>query len=144
MTPASRPVAISIAIAIAIAIALVFATTILIGRTSRSPFTRSPADIAVDEPCRFMGSVHKESRSRIEALRVCGAITREEWICMARVIKAVDDEFTEVCKDRSVRFREIAEEQERRYTGCLAEARPPVVRCGLLSTHQECLDEVCI
>ena len=33
---------------------------------SRSPFHRSPADVAVEEPCRFMGTFHKEVRQRLD------------------------------------------------------------------------------
>ena len=39
------------------------------GCQSRSPFTRTPADVALDEPCRFMGTFHRESRWRVEKLR---------------------------------------------------------------------------
>jgi len=52
---------------------------------SRSPFSRSPADVAKDEPCRFMGTFHKESRRRIEAFLDCDAISLQEWNAWPRL-----------------------------------------------------------
>ena len=104
---------------------------------SRSPFTRSPADLAIEKPCRFMGSLHKESRVRIEALRMCRAISHDEWLCMARVLETIDNEFTGRCRSRAVRYAEVANEQRRRYSNCFDTPRTEVVECGILSTESE-------
>ena len=117
--------------------------SLLLACTSRSPFTRSPAEIAINDPCRFMGTFHKESRSRIESLRMCHAITREEWSCMTDVLKALDDDFTGICRERRASFDEIAGEQRRRYAACLSPARPGVVDCAILGADPACLAERC-
>jgi hypothetical protein len=90
-----------------------------------------------------MGTVHKESRARIETLRMCGSISADEWVCMARALESLDDHFTELCRSRSVRFGEIADEQRRRYADCLASPDPEVVECGLLSNDERCLEDCC-
>jgi len=111
--------------------------------TSSSPFTNPPASIAVDEPCRFMGTFHKESRVRLEELRMCHAISEAEWACMARELKALDRAFTAECRDRRVRYREIAADQRDRYVGCLPELAAGVANCAVLSDESLCLAEAC-
>ena len=111
--------------------------------TSQSPFTRPPAAVAVDEPCRFMGTVHKESRQRLEVLRACGAISMEEWSCMASVLKSLDTEFTALCRSRSVAYQEIAARQRSLYSDCVSRPKAETVECGLLSEDARCLAERC-
>ena len=45
---------------------------------SRSPFTTSPAEIALEEPCRYIGTFHKESRQLLEVLRARKVILLDE------------------------------------------------------------------
>ena len=111
--------------------------------TSHSPFRTTPSELALHAPCRYMGSVHKESRARIETLRMCGAVSADEWLCMARALESLDDHFTELCRSRNVRFREIADEQRRLYASCRRQSDPEVVACGILSTDEVCLEECC-
>lgn len=90
-----------------------------------------------------MGTLHKESRARIEHLRACGAISYEEWLCMARALEKIDDEFTELCRSRTIPYDEVADEQRRLYSSCLGTPRNEVVECGILSTEPDCLASAC-
>jgi hypothetical protein len=122
------------------------AAALLLGAVceSRSPFSRSPAAVAMAEPCRYMGTVHKESRQRLEVLRACEAISHGEWECMAGALKAIDREFTSRCKVvKSVRHGEIADEQRRRYAACFGHPAPETIDCAVLSSDSDCLQERC-
>lgn len=88
-----------------------------------------------------MGTLHKESRQRIEEMRACEAISLAEWKCMAHALKALDREFTQSCRTRSVRYERIAERQRALYLACPVE--PETAECGLLSEGRECLRNVC-
>jgi hypothetical protein len=90
-----------------------------------------------------MGSLHKESRARIETLRMCGAISRDEWLCMARALETIDDDFTGRCRSRTVPYAEVADEQRRRYSECFRTPRTEIVECGILSTEAGCLTSAC-
>jgi hypothetical protein len=98
----------------------------------------------MDEPCRFMGTFHKESRVRLEDLRMCHAISDLEWECMVRVLKALDKEYTAECRDRKVRYRELASQQRERYAGCLPADGAAVAACAVLSDDGECMAERCL
>jgi hypothetical protein len=110
---------------------------------SRSPFRRSPADVARAEPCRYMGTLHKESRQRLEVLRACGAVAEEGWLCMAVALKALDVEFTERCKAGPVPLREIVARQRALYAVCLAPADAETLDCALIDSDDGCLDRGC-
>jgi hypothetical protein len=110
---------------------------------SQSPFSRTPGAVAVDEPCRFMGTLHRDSRQRIEALRACHDVSYEEWLCMARALETLDDEFTGRCKGRSVVYSEIAHRQRLLYAQCLQQPSHDLVECTLLSEDQRCLTTRC-
>ena len=127
-----------------VGLALAFAGLAGVGAcTSSSPFVRPPSAIAVDEPCRFMGTYHKESRVRLEELRMCGAITDSEWGCMASELKALDVAFTAECRERKVRYREIAADQHERYRACLGTPGDAIAACAVLSDDAVCLQERC-
>jgi len=111
--------------------------------SSRSPFRTSPAALAVREPCRYLGTVHKESRARLETLRMCRAVSADEWLCMARALESLDDHFTDRCRSRRVRFGEIAAEQRRLGAGCFARPDPALIECGIVSTDERCLHDLC-
>jgi hypothetical protein len=110
---------------------------------SRSPFATSPAEVARAEPCRYMGTVHKESRQRLEVLRACGSVSEESWLCMARALEALDGEFTARCRKESVRLREIVLRQRALYEPCLAAGAGEVAECALLSSDDDCLARGC-
>lgn len=122
---------------------LAFALLLLFACASRSPFTRPPSAVAIDEPCRFMGTVHKESRQRLEVLRACAAVSLEDWSCMAGALKELDLEFTALCRTRAVAFEEIASRQRELYRGCLGAPRAEVVECAVLSEDVRCLQAAC-
>lgn len=111
--------------------------------TSRSPFSRPPAAVAIAEPCRFMGTLHKESRQRIEILRACHDVSYEEWACMARALERLDTEFTGFCTERRVLYSEIAHRQRLLYGDCLQQRNDELVECSLLSTDPRCLTKRC-
>jgi hypothetical protein len=90
-----------------------------------------------------MGSVHKESRARLESLRTCDALTHDEWSCMAHALAEIDKEFSDTCRSRIVGFQEIAASQRTRYAACLARPDPELVECGVLTTDGLCLTSRC-
>ena len=107
---------------------------------SRSPFTTSPADIAVEEPCRFIGTFHKESRQRLEELRAGKVISLDEWACMARALKSLDEEMTVKCKEKEESIEVIEAWQTEHYSPCVVSAKKEeIVRCSLLTSEETCL-----
>lgn len=115
----------------------------LLACVSRSPFSTHPSYFALEDPCRYMGTLHKESRLRLEDLRMCGVLSLGEWKCMARALRTIDEVFTARCTQREVSFEAIASEQRRRYAGCLEPARPATLECTILSTEARCLADQC-
>ena len=109
---------------------------------SRSPFSRSPAAVALDEPCRYMGTFHRESRLRLEALRSCRAISAAEWDCTTSALKSLDREYTARCRSDDVELDELLAAQTPRYAGCLAPGGE-TARCAALSLDWECVDAHC-
>ena len=116
---------------------------VLVSCVSRSPFTRSPAEVAMGNPCRFMGTFHKESRQRIEELRACHAISMDQWYSMARALQALDKEFTARCKVDSVSLSRIEKRQRELYTAGSEPPQNDTIECALLSTDGSCMAEVC-
>jgi hypothetical protein len=106
---------------------------------SSSPFETTPADVARAEPCRYMGTVHKESRQRIEVLRACQTVSYEAWLCMAQALKTLDVEFTARCKAGAVELREIVVRQRVLYAPCLPASAAETLECALLSSADDCL-----
>ncbi len=109
----------------------------------RSPFAVHPAQLAIESPCRYMGTVHKESRGRLEVMRACDSISRGEWLCLVRALESIDTEFTARCRDRFVPFHEIADEQRMRYLACLGPSRGEDAVCAVLSAETRCLTRGC-
>jgi len=83
--------------------------------------TPPAASIATNEPCRYMGSLHRESRSKLEILRTRHKITMEEWRCMAKALASIDKDLTASCTERVVSYSEFQDEQRARYSTCLPE-----------------------
>lgn len=79
----------------------------------------STTDIAMGAPCRFLGTSHRDSRSRIERLRSCGAVTHAQWACMAEAASAVDEEFTARCRTEAISHAAIASRQRSSYQACM-------------------------
>lgn len=90
-----------------------------------------------------MGTVHRESRNRLETLRMCDAITDDEWLCMTRALQSLDRSFTARCKSASVPYTEIADDQRRRYETCAGTTTSATIECGLLSTDPACVAVRC-
>ncbi len=111
---------------------------------SRSPFHTTPAEVAMDEPCRFLGTFHKESRRRVESLAQCHAIDEVQWSCLTRALKAVDRTYTARCKETAVTFATIERSQRARYAECFAEPDAAPISCGLLTGGDECLLALCL
>ena len=130
---------------------------------SRSPFSRPPSALAVEEPCRFVGTFHKESRQRIEELRAQKVISLDEWKCMARALEKLDDEMTVSCKVKKDPLSVIEVRQRELYSNCLpivesedsswfrrflqrlgmakdpaAEKKEAILNCSLLSAEKGC------
>ena len=113
------------------------------GCQSRSPFTRTPADIALDEPCRYMGTFHRESRWRVEKLREHGTLSFDEWACMTRELKQLDVTFSAECKRREVGVAEISDNQRARYRSCVGPDRIGFADCAVLSRDSTTLSGSC-
>jgi len=105
---------------------------------SQSPFHRSPADVAMEEPCRYIGTYHKESRQRLEELRANEVISLDQWKCMARALAALDDELTLECKKEEKSIEVVEARQSELYAPCLSPPNPEVVHCSLLSSEDRC------
>ena len=73
---------------------------------------------------------------------MCRAISHDEWLCMARALETIDDEFTGRCRLRTVAYAEVAAEQRRRYSNCFRTPPTEVVECGILSTEPGCLTPI--
>ena len=106
---------------------------------SRSPFHRSPADVAVEEPCRFMGTFHKEVRERLEMFYRAKQITLPEWKCLSGALKKVDRETTASCKEAPQSIETIEVRQTELFSACLPESKRPLVDCSLLSRARPAL-----
>lgn len=96
----------------------------------------STTDIAMDAPCRFLGTSHRDSRSRIEQLRSCGAVTHAQWACMAEAASAVDDEFTALCRGAAISHEAIASRQRASYQACVPSASE-IAEWAVFSTDAE-------
>lgn len=103
----------------------------------------SAADVAMDEPCRFIGTYHKESRQRLEVLRACGAISVDEWKCMAGTLKTLDKEMTRNCEEGPQTLEAIEVRQRELYAPCVEPLKGSVANCGLLSSGGNCLRGLC-
>jgi hypothetical protein len=111
------------------------------GSLSRSPFSRSPAEVAKAEPCRYLGTFHKESRRRIEDLRSCKAIDQAQWECTSSALKELDREFTDRCRAEQVSLKVIEARQRVLYEPCLPRKR--LLKCTLLSSSPRCVSSAC-
>lgn len=109
-------------------------------REACSPFTCSPADFAREEPCRYIGQFHKESRQILEEMRATKIISLDEWKCMARALQALDKEMTIKCKEKVEPIEVIETWQLERYSPCLVGSEPKekILKCSLLSTQEGC------
>jgi len=90
-----------------------------------------------------MGTLHRESRARLEELRICDAIADDEWLCMARALQALDRDFTSRCRSGRVPYAEIADVQRARYRACAVAANHETIECTLLSTDPACIASRC-
>jgi hypothetical protein len=110
---------------------------------SKSPFSYSPAEVAMDQPCRYIGTFHRESRTVLENLRMDGAVTRDEWLCMTRRLEEIDDDYSERCRERDYDFAEIAADQVARYRGCFAPERERLAECAILFDDESTRPSFC-
>ena len=109
------------------------------GVRSPSPFHTHPAEIAQAEPCRFIGTFHKESRNRLEQMRTQRVISSTEWTCMAQALKKLDSKMTTECAEKKQPLRIIESWQVELYTPCIrSEKKTEILRCSLLSADTEC------
>ena len=86
-----------------------------------------------------MGTLHRESRARLEELRICDAIADDEWRCMARALQALDRDFTARCRSDRVSYAEIADDQRARYRTCAVAADRETIECTVLTTDPACI-----
>jgi hypothetical protein len=70
------------------------------------------------EPCRFMGTLHRLSRSRLEVLRIRHRIDKDQWRCAAKELAAIDKTLTAECRIRSVEYSEFRSAQRHSYSKC--------------------------
>ncbi len=104
-----------------------------------SPFTCPPSQLAREEPCRYVGNFHKESRQVLEEMRATKIVTLDEWACMARALQALDNEMTVQCKKKKEPLEVIEAWQIERYSPCVeSEPRSVILECSLLSSEGNC------
>lgn len=90
-----------------------------------------------------MGTLHRESRVRIEKLRLCDAIDDDEWLCMARALQAIDRNFTARCMSDRVAYAEIADAQRAKYHACAVAADRETIECTVLTANPACIASCC-
>ena len=104
-----------------------------------SPFTCSPAQFAREEPCRYIGNFHKESRQILEEMRATKVVTLDEWACMARALQALDKAMTVQCKQKKESLEVVEAWQIERYSPCVeSEPKAEILKCSLLSSEGNC------
>ena len=84
----------------------------------RAPYVPLDAAAAMEEPCRFMGTVHRRARAQLEVLRMRHRLDMDQWRCGVTELAAIDDFFTAECRDRSVHYAEVQDEMRGRYEDC--------------------------
>ncbi|MEE3329023.1 MAG: hypothetical protein VX252_16915 [Myxococcota bacterium] len=104
-----------------------------------SPLTCPPSQLAREEPCRYVGNFHKESRQILEEMRAIKMVTLDEWACMARALQALDKEMTVKCKEKQEPLEVIEAWQVERYAPCVeSEPKAEILECSLLSGDRSC------
>lgn len=101
------------------------------------------AAFAVQEPCRFKGTSHKNSRERIEVLRSCGAISEPEWTCMSDAAKSVDLDVTALCRSAPVSSADLVTRQRAAFLRCLEPKHESLADCAVFSSDTSCLRTGC-
>ena len=96
----------------------------------------------MDEPCRFMGTFHKEVRQRLEMFYSADQIDLADWKCLSGALKKLDREATASCKEAPQSIESIEARQVELFSACLTEGKRPLVGCSLLSQARPALLEV--
>jgi hypothetical protein len=101
------------------------------------------ADFAVQEPCRFKGTSHRDARERIEVLRGCGAIDEAEWACLSEAAKSVDRDVTALCRSAPVSSSDLVARQRAAFLACVEPRQSKLAECAVFSSDTRCLQNRC-
>ena len=101
------------------------------------------AEFAVQEPCRFKGTSHRDARERIEVLRSCGAIDESQWSCLSDAAKSVDRDITARCRSAPVSSSDLEARQRAAFLACVEPNQSRVAECAVFSSDTACLKFRC-
>jgi hypothetical protein len=90
-------------------------------------YTPPVASIVVEDPCRYVGSLHRESRHQLERLTASKRISVDEWSCMARTLAELDSELTEACRHQAIAYSNFQERLRGLYGDCVPAERSEVL-----------------
>ena len=93
----------------------------------------------MEEPCRFMGTFHKEVRQRLEMFYSADQIDLADWKCLSGALEKLDRETTASCKEAPQSIESIETRQVELFSACLPESKRPLVDCSLLSRARPAL-----
>jgi len=111
--------------------------------SKNSSVTVHPAESAMEDPCRFMGSVHREVRIRLDVFRSHDVISFEQWKCLTAELKAVDKEMTARCDEQPQTIEIVNARQTELFGKCLPSSDEAIIHCSLLSSDRACVEERC-
>ena len=104
-------------------------------RSGKFPTAEGFAQLAVDDPCRHLGTLQNVSAQVIERLRARNKVTLDEWSCMSDVVKDVNWEVGKQCHQREVEFSEFADAQKEGYAKCLSGKRSRTLGCSVIQVN---------
>lgn len=104
-------------------------------RSGKFPTAEGFAQLAVDDPCDYLGTLQSVSNQLIERLRARERVTLDEWACMSGVVVDVNWEVGKQCHQREVEFSEFAEAQKEGYAQCLSGDRSPTIQCAVIQVN---------
>jgi hypothetical protein len=106
-------------------------------RPGRYPTAEGFAQLAVDDPCRYLGTLHNVSRQIVERYRARREVSIDEWACMSEVIVDVNYEVGIDCHKRDVPFEEFAARQEKGYLACLTDEHAHLASCAVIQVDED-------
>lgn len=104
-------------------------------RSGKFPTAEGFAQLAVDDPCRYLGTLQSVSGQLIERLRARERVTLDEWSCMSDVVVDVNWEVGKQCHQREVAFSEFAEAQKEGYAQCLGNQHSRTINCAVIQVN---------
>ncbi len=105
--------------------------------------TEAGEAIEVAEPCRYIGTIHRKARAKLEVYRACGVVDHEGFVCLARALAAIDASLTASCPETPSTYEDVAREQQERFRACIPDLSAEAQACALSTGPPMCTREVC-